>query len=266
MIQADVAHIFFQNGLVKNLRGFPENKTPHRHPKARDMTTLGRDFLRISPRIVFFWRSDGAKRLNHWMVLLFFENGRKMMAVGFWLYLNLVSGVLMLLQSMLRHLLTEIILVKSFWVVFFLQCFLGRKDLKSTSLEDLGLHSRPPLHAKCKYSWHELQSPCILARRCYRNEGLMGWFISRWFFPTSRWVLTGKLTYIFWLLKWVYKLWLLQFLNLSLAWWNSDKFWFTPSISRVSATLPPPNWGLPAEILGPDNQVKSFKTCSSPWN
>ena len=37
--------------------------------------------------------------------LVFFENGRKMMAVGFWLYLNLVSGVLMLLQSMLRHLL-----------------------------------------------------------------------------------------------------------------------------------------------------------------
>ena len=66
--------------------------------------------------------------------------------------------------------------------------------------------------------------------------------------------------------KWVYKLWLLQFLNLNLAWWNFEKFWFTPSISRVLATLPPPNWGLPAVILGPDNQVKSFKTFFSPWN
>lgn len=34
------------------------------------------------------------------------------MAVGFLLYLNLVSGVLMLRQSMLRHLMTQIILVR----------------------------------------------------------------------------------------------------------------------------------------------------------
>lgn len=174
MIQADVAQIFFQNGLVKNLREFSENKPPHRYPEARDMTTLGRDFLRISPRIDFFFGDQMGQ--NGWIIgwfCCFFLNGRKMMSVGFWLYLNLVSGVLLLLQSMLRHLLTQIILVKSFWVVFFLQCFFGRKDFKSTSSEDLPCSLKAPPHAKCKYSWHELQSPYILARRCYRTVGLL---------------------------------------------------------------------------------------------